>query len=682
MPFQTNTPTATSLGVAGALVDKGNWNATTNSPALASGTGTKGDYYYVSTAGTTTLDGISEWAVGDGLEFNGTVWRKLDNSALQAASNLSDLASASTSRTNLGLGTSAVHDASDFEPAGGSDTFAGTAVVIHPNPATAPDLFNAASNTDAAAGTAIAAAVAASAAGDTVFVNRDFTTTANLLKNGVNIDFGGHTGRFLGSGHMFHDIGSSGVAAKITNFNKLSHDDNQGDIFLITHASSVIEIKGHWVSNENTQYGQITTSGVTWENGGFAINQLAGVIYLDVDILDGAYGGVWWEGGKFYGRSMLCATTGNSSGGVQAIFATSATATDEFYYDVDHIRLVKGSSTPGCAIAFQGTGSAWRGWIITKLVESEGGLVSVGGAVLLYIIGEKLQQNTANPGLDTIDLADGADLYMIFQKLATRGQTTGFTTFNLGSDGADATTTSFIKIDHIDDSNGLPVDGLLRATKGTHFIEGLSCALSQAGNAFYVGAGTLCVTGFPVLSTQSGSTDLVQVGGTLSVDSAVAYSKSSGTITIRNAYGKQPRRVFRLATQFDKTNTTLGSIGSTALSFNATAGKVYRFRFAGDISADVVGGSKFSVGGTATATATAFSIILTDYSTNANTITARQTALAAASGQASTTSGHAIIEGYITVNAAGTLAPRFAQNAANGTSSVLVGATWEVEEML
>lgn len=62
----------------GALNYKGTWNASTNSPALASGVGTKGDYYVVSVTGTTTLDGISTWGVGDWAVFNGSVWQRVD----------------------------------------------------------------------------------------------------------------------------------------------------------------------------------------------------------------------------------------------------------------------------------------------------------------------------------------------------------------------------------------------------------------------------------------------------------------------------------------------------------------------------------------------------------------------------------------------------------------------------
>lgn len=65
----------------GALNYKGTWNASTNTPALASGAGTKGDYYQVSVAGSTTLDGISNWGVGDVAAFNGTTWQRIEGGA-------------------------------------------------------------------------------------------------------------------------------------------------------------------------------------------------------------------------------------------------------------------------------------------------------------------------------------------------------------------------------------------------------------------------------------------------------------------------------------------------------------------------------------------------------------------------------------------------------------------------
>jgi hypothetical protein len=65
--------------VLGALSYQGTWNASTNTPTLTSSTGTKGYYYVVSVAGSTNLDGITDWLVGDWAVYNGTVWQKVDN---------------------------------------------------------------------------------------------------------------------------------------------------------------------------------------------------------------------------------------------------------------------------------------------------------------------------------------------------------------------------------------------------------------------------------------------------------------------------------------------------------------------------------------------------------------------------------------------------------------------------
>lgn len=66
--------------VLGSMSYQGVWNASTNTPAIpAAAASNKGYYYKVSVAGTTTVDTISEWAVGDWIASNGTVWDKVDN---------------------------------------------------------------------------------------------------------------------------------------------------------------------------------------------------------------------------------------------------------------------------------------------------------------------------------------------------------------------------------------------------------------------------------------------------------------------------------------------------------------------------------------------------------------------------------------------------------------------------
>lgn len=60
------------------LAYQGTWDASANSPTLATGTGTTGYWYRVATAGSTTIDGNSSWAVNDALVFGDdtNTWRK------------------------------------------------------------------------------------------------------------------------------------------------------------------------------------------------------------------------------------------------------------------------------------------------------------------------------------------------------------------------------------------------------------------------------------------------------------------------------------------------------------------------------------------------------------------------------------------------------------------------------
>lgn len=65
--------------IQGGLNYQGTWNASTNTPTLASSTGTKGHYYAVSVAGSTSLNGITDWNIGDLAVYNGTSWEQIDN---------------------------------------------------------------------------------------------------------------------------------------------------------------------------------------------------------------------------------------------------------------------------------------------------------------------------------------------------------------------------------------------------------------------------------------------------------------------------------------------------------------------------------------------------------------------------------------------------------------------------
>ena len=67
------------IPLQGDLNYQGTWNASTNTPTLVSSTGTQGYYYVVDVAGSTNLNGITDWNIGDWAIYNGSVWQKVDN---------------------------------------------------------------------------------------------------------------------------------------------------------------------------------------------------------------------------------------------------------------------------------------------------------------------------------------------------------------------------------------------------------------------------------------------------------------------------------------------------------------------------------------------------------------------------------------------------------------------------
>jgi len=72
--------------IPSGLSFEGSWNASTDSPDLSTATPDNGQFWIVSVAGTTDLDGIDEWAVGDWAIYVSTGagtdgWQKVDNSS-------------------------------------------------------------------------------------------------------------------------------------------------------------------------------------------------------------------------------------------------------------------------------------------------------------------------------------------------------------------------------------------------------------------------------------------------------------------------------------------------------------------------------------------------------------------------------------------------------------------------
>jgi len=86
----------------GPIYYQGTWDANANNPFLQSGVGFTGEYYIVSVAGNTTLDGISNWQVGDWAIFNSATnkWEKIDGGSYGTTLNI---VNDSTSNTTYNL---------------------------------------------------------------------------------------------------------------------------------------------------------------------------------------------------------------------------------------------------------------------------------------------------------------------------------------------------------------------------------------------------------------------------------------------------------------------------------------------------------------------------------------------------------------------------------------------------
>lgn len=238
----------------------------------------------------------------------------------------------------------------------------------------------------------------------------------------------------------------------------------------------------------------------------------------------------------------------------------------------------------------------------------------------------------------------------------------------------------------IGDSAGTSADIVQsRLVVGNHFVTGTgfngnliaqTCIIAD-GNTFDIGAsaGASCkvITGADIVTNNN-----IEFG--LTANAASVGINASGIVENNRVTGAgipiTPLPI--TAAQFDKTtNTTLANV--TGLTKTLLAGNTYEFEAVLFVDADATGGSKYAMAGTATATSIKYEIMLLDNATSAYTITSRQTALAGSAGQAGTTAGLCIIKGLIVVNAGGTLTVQFAQNASNGTSSVLTNSYLKVK---
>ena len=231
----TNGTTTSWASVAGGLSYKGTWNASTNTPTLASSVGTNGFYYIVGTAGSTNLNGITDWQIGDWLMYNGTVWQKIDQTNLvtSVAGRTGDITLSNSDIS--GLGTMSTQNASSVAITGGTinntsvgattpSTGAFTYTSTNGTTSTTPVLSFNASNSNMASGATIAGSYL-----QNMLQNKSATAGAStnyVLSNNLGTD-----STYYGEFGMNSSVYSSGTPADFFSINNgVYFSGHDGDV--------------------------------------------------------------------------------------------------------------------------------------------------------------------------------------------------------------------------------------------------------------------------------------------------------------------------------------------------------------------------------------------------------------------------------------------------------------------
>jgi hypothetical protein len=232
-----------------------------------SSTGTKGDYYVVSVAGSTTLDGESSWGVGDWVVFNNSTWQKVDGGS---TGNLTT-AIISTSLT-LSYGTASTALALDASKNVVSLANTGTGNNVL---ATSPTLVTPALGTPSAlvgtniTGTAAALSIGGTAAnvtGIVAVVNGGTGTTTPSLVAGSNVSISGSwpnqtVNSTAGSGDVVGPASATDNA--LARFDTTTGELIQNSVAILSDAGVLTGLTG------------LTSSGTVTLSGGTASTALA-----------------------------------------------------------------------------------------------------------------------------------------------------------------------------------------------------------------------------------------------------------------------------------------------------------------------------------------------------------------------------------------------------------------------
>lgn len=213
-------------------------------------------------------------------------------------------------------------------------------------------------------------------------------------------------------------------------------------------------------------------------------------------------------------------------------------------------------------------------------------------------------------------------------------------------------------------------------------------ALTPLSSGFRSGLHNILNNGFEWVGPKVNVKPTPSGGIVVDATGVAAKLKSNGGILVGSTglyvnwvLAPQQVVVSATATQFDKVDAVLANI--TGLTATVYAGTKYRFICKLWVDADATGGHKYAVAGTADVNSILYQIMSYDNTTKLPVLCSRHTAKGSADGSAGgETAIFTEISGLVDVLHNGTLTIQFAQQAANGTSSILADSHYWIQAMV
>ena len=307
-----------------AMEYKGQWNAETNTPTLADGTGTKGDFYIVSVSGTQNLgSGNVQYFENDRIIYDGSVWSRL------SAGDVKKVNSVLPTNGNVAL-------TGENIPVSSTDSTLLSAPLT-------TDRYADSSVTNAKIKEPISVAKGGTGATD---AKNGFTNLANELSEGANpidtehIIFQNENRKDWGLYTLFQFW--EYIKSKISSVLGLTATQYNGNANTATTAESANKIEPNYttsvalseVTSETTKY--IKIADCTWEQSGTLQVYIIGVYLVDTLVIN-------FVGGNA-ATPVLCGYYKGNQHGVSSVIAQNGSAWNSDYSIYVKVRQQKDST--------------------------------------------------------------------------------------------------------------------------------------------------------------------------------------------------------------------------------------------------------------------------------------------------------------------------------------------------